>query len=530
MRLVRKGQLVGLLFLFLICISCGDVYRPTIIPQPVPTPDPKNAHSTFAVNQNGTFSAGTGMQVNVSGDSAAGVTNVAILPVHATLLGSKVWVANQGADSVSAFTVSAGSGTGTATNVNLATGAAPSFVESTEPTTMYVANSGTNTVNAISTVSNAITDTIPVGIHPIAMVETPNNAATTGLTKKLFVVNGGSGEVKVINVADKTVIASIPVGASPRWAAYRSDGARVYVLSHDVGTLTALDALAPSCTPANHNCVVTTTAVGAGADFLYYDSRRNHLYIPNPTTGRVAIYDASNDALPLLANIDLTAAIPGGGGTPCPATGCTPVSVTALPDGTRAYIASFYIDNTSANCQQTACLQAQVTVVDELTNQVTKAIPMPQVSVSPVADCAAARFRISAATAIDSSRVYVSSCDASGVWTINTSGDSYFAFVPAPGSAFAPTLVNITAATQNGTDTTFTFTYDPNSGTPLLLGTLVTVTNISVAADKGTFAVTGIGNGTFTVSNPTGQSTTGENATGLGQPPRQNPVFMLTGS
>ena len=38
MSFVCKGRLAGILFLGLICISCGDTYRPTIIPNPVPTP------------------------------------------------------------------------------------------------------------------------------------------------------------------------------------------------------------------------------------------------------------------------------------------------------------------------------------------------------------------------------------------------------------------------------------------------------------------------------------------------------------
>ncbi len=534
MSLLSKGRLPGLMFLFLICISCGDVYRPTIIPQPVPTPDPKNSHSTFTVNQNGVVTSGTGMQVDVSGDSPAGVTKVALMPVHATILGNRVWVANQGADSVSSFSAAGGqTPIGTAVDINLEPGAAPDFVESTETGTMYVANTfkkadGTTpnpgTVSVINTTSNAVTDTIPVGTNPVAMVETPSNTSTTGLPKKLYVVNEGSGTVTVISSADKTVIATLTVGASPRWAVARSDGARVYVLSHDIGTVSVINTLLPA------DAVVGTTAVGPGADFLYYDSRRNRLYVPNPVTGRVRIYDASSDALPLLATVDLTAAIPNGGAAPCPATGCSVVSVTALPDGTRAYIASYYLDTTSANCQQTACVQSQVTVVDALTAQVTKAISLPQVSVSPVANCSAARFRISAAAAIDSSRVYVSSCDASAVWSINTSGDFFFATVPAPGSAYAPTLMNITDAVQNGTDTTYTFTYDPNNGTPIFLGLVVSITNMSVAADNGIFTVTGLGNGTFTVSNPTGQTTHGENATGVGEPPRQNPVFMLTGT
>src|SRR5262249_47572496 len=156
---------------------------------------------------------------------------------------------------------------------------------------------------------------------------------------------------------------TLTAGASPRWAAARSDGARIYVLSHDAGTITIINGLLPA------DAVVGTVPVGAGAEFLYYDSRRNRLYVPNPTTGTVGIYDASTDALTQLAVIDLKAAIPGGGAAPCPASGCIPVSVTALPDGTRAYIASYFIDSSSANCQQTSCLQAQITVVDALTNQ-----------------------------------------------------------------------------------------------------------------------------------------------------------------
>jgi DNA-binding beta-propeller fold protein YncE len=303
----------------------------------------------------------------------------------------------------------------------------------------------------------------------------------------------------------------------------RADGARVYVLSND-GTITNINSLLPV------DAVVGTTAVGAGADFVYYDSRTNRLYVPNPTKNTVTILDASSDTLPILATIDLTAPIPSGGGAPCPSTGCSPVSVTALPDGTRAYVASYYIDTTSASCLQTACLQAQLTVIDEQTNQITKSIPLPEVSVSPVGNCGAVRFRISAAAAADGSRVYVSSCDAGRVASINPSGDVYFAAIPAPVSAFSPTLMNITAVTQSGTDTTYSYAYtQPAANTPIYLGLIVTISGMSQAVDNGTFTVTGLGNGTFTVSNSAGVSSANESGNAIGQPPSQNPVFMLTG-
>ncbi|HMK23258.1 MAG TPA: hypothetical protein VK466_13055, partial [Terriglobales bacterium] len=58
---------------------------------------------------------------------------------------------------------------------------------------------------------------------------------------------------------------------------------------------------------------------------------------------------------------------------------------------------------------------------------------------------------------------------------------------------------------------------------------IVTITGMSQAGDNGTFTVTGLGNGTFTVSNSAGVSSANENGIGIGQPPPQNPVFLLTG-
>jgi YVTN family beta-propeller protein len=554
MSVQLAGRLSALLFCFLICVGCGDVYRPTIIPQPVQPPDPKNAHAAFTVNQNGAFNPGTGLQVDVSGDSAAGVTKVANLPVHAVVQGGRVWVVNRGSNSVSAFTVASGSTVpiGTAIAINLPSSpivvppgsptndivASPNFVYTTETATVYVAsafvhsqnpnlNDLNGTVTVINSITNTISNAVAVGMYPIAMTETPTNTATTGLVKKLYVVNRDSNNITVVQAADQTVLTTLATGNSPRWVVSRADGARVYVLSND-GTITNIDSLSPVDT------VIGSVSIGAGADSFYYDSRTNRLYIPNPTNSTVTILDASLDSLPVLATINLTAAIPSGTGAPCPATGCSPVSVTALPDGSRAYVASYYIDSTSANCQQTACLQAQVTVIDEATNQVTKSIPLPQVSVSPVGNCGTpsqVRFRIAATTAVDGSRVYVSSCDAGRVASINPVGDVYFAAIPAPVSAFSPTLLNITSATQNGAETTYSYTYSqPVANTPIYLGLMVTITGMSQAADNGTFTVTGLGNGTFTVSNPSGVSSATESGTGIGQPPPQNPVFMLTGS
>src|SRR4029453_18971358 len=98
MSLVCKGRLAGVLLLGLICISCGDVYRPTIIPNPVPTPDPKSFHAVIAVNQKNTSN-----HINLC---TQGISKRSI---------------------------------GASTHITLPAGFSPTFGQRTEATTMYVA-------------------------------------------------------------------------------------------------------------------------------------------------------------------------------------------------------------------------------------------------------------------------------------------------------------------------------------------------------------------------------------------------------
>src|SRR6266576_357119 len=240
MSLVCKGRLAALVFYFLITVGCGDTNRPTIIPNPVRPPDPENFHAVIAVNQNSPFYPGTGMQLDVSGDSNAGVTKVAMGPVHAAVVNSRIWVANALSNSVSVFSQASSAGTiGASTDINLPPGFSPVFVHSTESATVYVANAtspdpntGPGTVDVINTAAsaNVVTTEIPVGVNPVAMAETPDG-------KELYVVNQGDGSVTHIHTVDKTTApATILVGASPTLAYARSDNQKIFVLNRGRGT------------------------------------------------------------------------------------------------------------------------------------------------------------------------------------------------------------------------------------------------------------------------------------------------------
>ena len=123
MTALRSARL-GLVFLLaLICISCGDTFRPVAIPVTPNPPDPASLHYALIVSQNvdivpdvnnpgntvPVFNPGATTRIDVSGDTNIQVARVGLGPVHATILpnGNKVYVANIVEDTVSEYSPSA---------------------------------------------------------------------------------------------------------------------------------------------------------------------------------------------------------------------------------------------------------------------------------------------------------------------------------------------------------------------------------------------------------------------------------------
>jgi len=315
---------------------------------------------------------------------------------------------------------------------------------------MYVAtatspnpNAAVGQIDVIATSNNVVTTSIPVGINPVAMAETPDG-------KELYVVNQSDGNVTHIHTVDKSVAPTSPVavGASPSLAYARNDNQKIFVLNQGGGTISTINTVASGA--GLEDTIAGTTNADSGADYMIYDNRRNRLYVTS-STGSLFVYDATPAAPVLLKQI----AIPGA--ADCPQ--CVPVFVVAIPDGTRVYVGSAFETTDSTKCAQIVggpavnCYLTQVTVIDagNLTIRTGSAtapnpfpVPTPTATVfagAPVlaqAGCATTRFRLSMAAAADSSRVFLSACDAGGVSTIRTSDDTYVVTLPTPVSAFPP--------------------------------------------------------------------------------------------
>jgi DNA-binding beta-propeller fold protein YncE len=573
------GGLAAVALGSLLWISCGQVYRPVVIPVSQVPPNPSNFHAVFGISANVADNPGSVLQIDVAGDSDIGVANMGINPTHAATLPSfaRVYVASAGtacvenpavctsgvfvgaADTITSFTPAAdstaASGIGTpiiyslpnigpgqtsaitsvseagnlvsvtlanaipqaqvgqpivisgviitgtnianpsgydgtfsvtaingttiqymdsVTNLANATGGTatvpqptfcsyqPDFVATTQNTAVYVANYG---VEGLPNCSYASTDSVAMlspqssdivniaylnpsnaspAPHPVAMVETPNG-------QNLYVVNQGNNTVVNLSPTDLSTLGTIAVGSTPVWAVARSDNQRVYVLTTGAGTLIPIDVATNTVLQSD-----TNLAVGAGANLVVYDPTLNRLYVTNPTTGNVFVYSATGGTLNGVANDtpSLLATLSMNGGTtpPCPSA-CSPVSVSALPDGSRFYVASYENQSTCSdpNLGGSPCIVPLLSVFDaatltvlpvtstllpgsspSLSLLVSPPYALTQYAVSPSTACAppatyapgATRFRMFSAASSDSSHVYVSLCDGGLVADVATKATS----------------------------------------------------------------------------------------------------------
>ena len=433
------------LSLYLICSGCGETFRPIIIPNPPVFPNPKAAHTVLSINDNAPSVgqpeavAGTAMVVDVSGDTDVSVVNVGLAPVHAMQqTANQVLVVNHSAtgalaDSITKLTFNSILISGSST-ISLPANSAPNFVASTESSQAYVSlpsyvpdpinNPGVvvPSVGVVNTNSNSLTNTIPVGINPVAIAEMPNS-------QKLYVANQGDNTVRGFNTVDRSARTTLTFSA-PVWLIARSDSQRLYVLNGPGGASPGVVSTVDTTSTAGPDTVIDASVTAPGAAYMLYDGNLNRLYIPGGD--QLTMLDVSQSvptpvtgtpiAIPTVQPGSRTAS-----GDPCSTTApasLNTVAVTSLPDGSRAYVGSYYEDLSNNICPQ-------VTVIDAVSHTIKSQIAIPGF---PAFDtfCSASRFRLMMAAAGDSSRAYLSSCDGGNVNIIDTSTDTYIGNLPAP--------------------------------------------------------------------------------------------------
>jgi hypothetical protein len=439
---------------------------------------------------------------------------------------------------------------------------------------MYVANFGvdgdpgcaanlasTDSVAILSNTAGTMTNIayLPPGAHPVALAETAN-------AQHLYVVNQGNNTVTDLSPVDLSTSATITVGTTPVWAVARPDNQRVYVLTQGDGMLVPIDVATNTVLPSQ-----TNLSVGIGANFLLYDPHRNRLYVANPTNGNVYVFSATggidlsgnpNDTPTLLATISMTA----GSHPPC-SSACSPISVAALPDASRFYVASYQSESACSdpNVGSTApCIIPLLSVFDAPSMTLRPAtsslrapsisllgmpsFPANQYALPPVSSClpsatyspGTTRFRMYATAAADSSHVYVSICDAGTIADVVTktdsistgtnSPDTLVTDIPAPFAACGATcnsVANITSLSAGASLVTFA------AANNFSAGTRVAISGTGTTLDGQTFTVlaAGLSSTTFScnLNSPTDKGATSTKGKAVPLASSQAPIFLLTG-
>ncbi len=439
MKLSRLGRLAALFVLIIIEMSCGDVYRPVAIPLPPSPPNPGALHYMLVIAGNGPINPGTALRLDESGDTAAAQAQAGLGPVHVAVLpnGTRTYIANSMEGTVTSF---ASSTPTSVTTTVLASGGAnptPIFIGTSENSTAYVANYAASTIDAISVATNVVAFTISLATvanpvaNPVALVETSDS-------NHLYSVNLTANTVTSIDPVSKTVKATIPVGSAPVWALVRSDNQKVYVLNAGSGTVTSIDTLSDTVT-CGVSGLPACPVVGAGANYMIYDRFLNRIYVTNPVTNNLITLNAAMDPPAVIFTTPVAA---------------SPLSVTALSDGSRVYVGSLkQVAPCTSNASDTRpCVQSQVTVLNANNMSLRSVIPL-QASVS------------------------------------------------------------ITAATEDQAAQNTTYTYSTATGPPLQAGMTVVITGMADAGNNGTFLVGSVAGNSFTVANTLGVTNSGQSGT-----------------
>jgi len=181
-------------------------------------------------------------------------------------------------------------------------------------------NGAPSQVSVISTATNTVTATLPVGVNSYGLAITPNG-------QYAYVTNAGyhpmiDGSVSVISTATNTLITTIPVGNYPNNVGITPNGQYAYVtngVNNSVSVIsTATNTLTAMVNGLSNSADVAIAPNGASA------------YVTNEGSNSVSVISTSTNTV--------TATLP---------VGNTPSSVDVTPNGQYAYVTNSGSDSVS---------------------------------------------------------------------------------------------------------------------------------------------------------------------------------------
>jgi YVTN family beta-propeller protein len=171
---------------------------------------------------------------------------------------------------------------------------------------VYIANTGSDTVSVLNTANNTIARTIalPRGTRPLDVAVEPKG-------RYLYTADGGTNRVSVLDTGTGRVVASVRVGTQPLGVAVAPDGKAVYSANSGSGDVSVID--------ARTNRVVRAIATGRFPSGVAVTRDGASVYVTNELSG-VTLINAGNGTVKARLRLP------------------SPFSVTMSPKGDRAYV------------------------------------------------------------------------------------------------------------------------------------------------------------------------------------------------
>lgn len=339
---------------------------------------------------------------------------------------------------------------------------------------VYAANTLEDSVSSYSptpgsTATTVVTTSLPAGSRPVFVHTTESGTVYVAN----YGNNPGTGTVAAISTGTNVVANPlISVGNQPVALAETPDQKKLYAVNQGDGTVTAIS--------LTDRTVTQTITTGSTPVWALARSDSARVYVLNSGSGTVSAIDTTADAV----------------------VGSATVGAGANYMVYDSKLNRLYVTNPVANT---------VTAVN------VAADPPAVVFSTPVA-----AGPTSVSVLPDGSRVYAVTssktppctsipgdtqlCISSGVTVINASDGSVRKTIP------LESTVNVTAATQSGTDITYTYTLI--SGPAMRPGMEIVIAGMADAGNNGTFTVATASSASFTVTNTAGVTATSQSAIG----------------
>ena len=237
---------------------------------------------------------------------------------------------------------------------------------------IYATSAYTNTISLVSSATNTLIGSIPVGKFPRYLLVSPDKST-------IYVTNANSNNVSVINTSTNTVIGTVVVGNNPNGIAITADGKFVYISNSSDGTVSVINTAT--------NQVINIINVGSNPTGVILSHDGSELYVANTNSNSISVVNTATNTV--FSTISV---------------GPSPLQMAINPDGSRLYVVFASSTNVSVINTSTNNILSNITVTFD-----------PQsVKVSP-----------------DGSRIYVA-CQ--NIFEINTSDNTIIAEVPAGAS------------------------------------------------------------------------------------------------